>query len=264
MRECDRRARKKAATRALVLETAQRLFAERGFDAVTIADIATTADVAVQTVFNHFATKEELFFTGRAPWVDAPAEAVRTRPAGEPAPSRAAAGRSSPSSTTYIAGLADPAYRGMVTTMSASPALQVYERELAEQRRGRLHQAPGRRVGGRRPQPAGTFRRAAALVAATWVRRPRTVAGRVRGSPCPTPRTSPERAREAAALTDQVLLGLEAALRGSDALDARSGPAQTAADSRSPSTSGISTSSSTRSSRSAVIAPSPAAVYRCQ
>src|SRR3712207_4046239 len=80
----DRRARKKAATRALVLETAQRLFSERGFDAVTIADIASTADVAVQTVFNHFATKEELFFTGRTHWVDGPAQAVRSRPDGVP------------------------------------------------------------------------------------------------------------------------------------------------------------------------------------
>ena len=46
------------------------MFAERGFEAVTIADVARGADVAVQTVFNHFATKEELFFDGRADWVD--------------------------------------------------------------------------------------------------------------------------------------------------------------------------------------------------
>ena len=58
------------------------MFVERGFDAVTIADIAKGAEVAVQTVFNHFATKEELFFDGRTPWVDGPARAVRTREAG--------------------------------------------------------------------------------------------------------------------------------------------------------------------------------------
>jgi hypothetical protein len=66
----DRRARKKAQTREHVRRTAQQLFAERGFDAVTIADIAAAADVAVQTVFNHFATKEELFFYDRTPWRD--------------------------------------------------------------------------------------------------------------------------------------------------------------------------------------------------
>lgn len=58
------------------------MFAEGGFDAVTIADVAREADVAVQTVFNHFATKEELFFDGRLPVVGAPAEAVRTRAPG--------------------------------------------------------------------------------------------------------------------------------------------------------------------------------------
>ena len=75
----DRRARKKAQTRDQIRRTAQRLFAERGFEAVTIADVAATADVAVQTVFNHFATKEELFFSGRVPFLHGPADAVRSR-----------------------------------------------------------------------------------------------------------------------------------------------------------------------------------------
>ena len=43
---------------------------------VTLTDVAREADVAVQTVFNHFATKEDLFFDGRAPWVDGLAAAV--------------------------------------------------------------------------------------------------------------------------------------------------------------------------------------------
>ena len=64
----DRRARKKAQTREQIQRVAQGLFAERGFEAVTIADIASGADVAVQTVFNHFSSKEELFFDGRTPW----------------------------------------------------------------------------------------------------------------------------------------------------------------------------------------------------
>lgn len=75
----DRRAQKKAQTRELIRSTAHRMFAQHGFDAVTIADIARECDVAVQTVFNHFPTKEELFFDGRTPWVDGPADAVRFR-----------------------------------------------------------------------------------------------------------------------------------------------------------------------------------------
>jgi AcrR family transcriptional regulator len=77
--ELDRRAQKKAQTREQIRCIAHRLFDERGFEAVTIADVARQADVAVQTVFNHFATKEELFFDGRTPWVDGPADAVRAR-----------------------------------------------------------------------------------------------------------------------------------------------------------------------------------------
>ncbi len=38
------------------------LFVERGFDEVTVAEVAESADVSVNTVFNHFPTKEDLFF----------------------------------------------------------------------------------------------------------------------------------------------------------------------------------------------------------
>ncbi|GAA0380446.1 hypothetical protein Acor_02000 [Acrocarpospora corrugata] len=58
----DRRERRKALTRRSIADTAQRLFAERGFEAVTVAEIAVAADVATKTIFNYFPAKEQLFF----------------------------------------------------------------------------------------------------------------------------------------------------------------------------------------------------------
>jgi AcrR family transcriptional regulator len=75
----SRRAQRKAQNRRHIRTTAQRLFAEHGFEAVTTAEIAAAAGVSVQTVFNHFTRKEELFFDGRAGWVSGPADAVRAR-----------------------------------------------------------------------------------------------------------------------------------------------------------------------------------------
>jgi AcrR family transcriptional regulator len=58
----DRRYRKRLATRQGISNAATRLFCERGFDQVTVDDIAAAADVGRMTVFNHFPRKEDMFF----------------------------------------------------------------------------------------------------------------------------------------------------------------------------------------------------------
>lgn len=58
----DRRTRKRLATRQSISDAATRLFSERGFDRVTVDEIAKEADVGRMTVFNHFARKEDMFF----------------------------------------------------------------------------------------------------------------------------------------------------------------------------------------------------------
>src|SRR3954447_10091807 len=56
------RERKKAATRQAISDVATGLFEARGFEAVTVAEIARAADVSAKTVFNYFPAKEDLFF----------------------------------------------------------------------------------------------------------------------------------------------------------------------------------------------------------
>ncbi len=58
-----RRERKKAATRTAILDAATALFLDRGFDAVTVREIADKADVTPKTVFTHFPHKEALVFS---------------------------------------------------------------------------------------------------------------------------------------------------------------------------------------------------------
>jgi AcrR family transcriptional regulator len=78
------RERKKTQTRHHIAQVAWRLFADHGFDRVTVADIAREAEVAVATVFNYFPTKEALFFFPLETFEAHLLEAVATRPAGEP------------------------------------------------------------------------------------------------------------------------------------------------------------------------------------
>jgi len=54
------RERKKRQTRAAIVAAAMELFQARGFDAVTVAEIARAADVSEKTIFNYFGAKEDL------------------------------------------------------------------------------------------------------------------------------------------------------------------------------------------------------------
>jgi AcrR family transcriptional regulator len=56
----SRRERKKAATRAHIADTALALFLERGYENVTVRDVAAAADVSPTTLLNHFPAKEAL------------------------------------------------------------------------------------------------------------------------------------------------------------------------------------------------------------
>ena len=123
------RERKREQTRQQILQVARMLFAERGFEAVTVAEIARAAQYSEVTVFNYFPTKEDLVFAGMEFFEEALLAAVRDRPPGESAlsafrrqvvdgclqldqPGRAA-------TIAHAASLID-----------SSPALQTREREI--------------------------------------------------------------------------------------------------------------------------------------
>lgn len=76
------RERKKRRTRATIARAAMQLFSRRGFDAVTVADVARAAEVSEKTVFNYFPSKEDLVLERVAEHRALLAEAIRTRPGG--------------------------------------------------------------------------------------------------------------------------------------------------------------------------------------
>src|ERR1700679_2013381 len=78
-----KRERRKRETREAIGAAAERLFAERGYDGVTVADIAAAAGVSVKTLFVHFHSKEELVFGNEEKLLGRLLEMVRERSPGE-------------------------------------------------------------------------------------------------------------------------------------------------------------------------------------
>jgi AcrR family transcriptional regulator len=77
------RERKKKKTRLAISQIATRMFIDRGFDEVTVAEVAAAADVSVATIFNYFETKEDLFFDREGEVIAAQSRFIRERKAGE-------------------------------------------------------------------------------------------------------------------------------------------------------------------------------------
>jgi AcrR family transcriptional regulator len=78
----DRQSRKRLVTRQGISNAATRLFFERGFDRVTVDEIAAAADVGRMTVFNHFPRKEDMFFDRDEEGREILREALRQRDPG--------------------------------------------------------------------------------------------------------------------------------------------------------------------------------------
>ena len=76
------RERKRARTRLHIADTAARLFAERGYENVAVTDVAREAEVAEQTVYNYFPTKEQLVIDRDQQVQEGLSDLIRSRPPG--------------------------------------------------------------------------------------------------------------------------------------------------------------------------------------
>jgi AcrR family transcriptional regulator len=79
------RERKKQRTRETIANAARRLFAERGYHATTLPEIAEAADVSTRTIFAYFPSKEDILFSDFPAMRQALAQALADRPEGEDA-----------------------------------------------------------------------------------------------------------------------------------------------------------------------------------
>ena len=128
--ELGLRERKKHKTRQLIAATARELFVKRGFEKVSVAEIARAAEVSETTVFNYFPTKEDLIFYGLEAFEEQLLRAVRDRRPGEGV--LEAFGRFILQPSGLLAA-ADPASADALVSVSrmiaASPALAAREQQ---------------------------------------------------------------------------------------------------------------------------------------
>ena len=154
------------ATRQAISDVATRLFMERGFDRVTIDEIAEAADVGRMTVFNHFPRKEDMFFDREQEGHDLAFDAIRSRAPGT-SPIQALgllAHQMIEQPSEAFPLLADT--RAFVETAQASEALKARARQMRDDFVRAL--AVVLADGVERPANDPDAHLAAALIAATW------------------------------------------------------------------------------------------------
>ncbi len=168
-----RRAERKLRTRESINDAAMDLFFKRGFDEVTVAEVAARAGVSVATVFNYFDTKEDLFFDEVEPLAADLVEAVWNCPAG------ASVLQALQGHLNYqlMGGRTEVDYQEVAQFHDAiehSQALQRREQEIQLYRRQVLGRALADALG--EPQPSAV----AQLAAAQYLTVEHIVAGRLR------------------------------------------------------------------------------------
>jgi AcrR family transcriptional regulator len=144
------RERRKQETRQAISDIATRMFVTRGFDDVTIAEVAGAAGVAKMTVTNYFPHKEDLVFDRAEAVIRHLADVIAARAPGESmlaAIRRDYAGAVARADVTI--GLSSPAFAAMVVS---SPALTGRVREMLDQRERALGDAIAAETGTDNPE----------------------------------------------------------------------------------------------------------------
>lgn len=130
------RERKKRATRQLIADIASGLFIQRGFEEVTVAEIAEAAGVSKMTVFNYFPRKEDLFLDRHADRMADLVAAVRARPSGTSAAAALRHHQHELLAVSHPLSGAIQGASGFWWVLRSSPALMTrfheQEREIAE------------------------------------------------------------------------------------------------------------------------------------
>ena len=133
---------KKARTRRLIADTAARLFAEHGYENVAVSDVAREAEVAEQTVYNYFRSKEHLVTDRDQQIQDRLCDLIRSRP---PGTSPATAIRDfTLKSVTAIRTIPPEIWRGELGHLAAiSPTVRRLTLELTDRQATALAAAVG-------------------------------------------------------------------------------------------------------------------------
>jgi AcrR family transcriptional regulator len=203
----DRRFRKRLATRHSISVAATRLFLERGFDHVTVDEIAAAADVGRMTVFNHFPRKEDMFFDRDEEGREILREALRQRdPRVAPIETlRLLAHRLVAEQSPYVRFSAGS--QGFIETIEGSETLKARARAIRDEIAQVVTVALSECAGREPADPAAHL--AAGLLLATWavalIQAHRTFRER---------RDTAEAKAAFLTIVDQGTIGLRAALAG--------------------------------------------------
>jgi AcrR family transcriptional regulator len=203
----DRRSRKRLATRQGISNAATRLFFERGFDHVTVDEIAATADVGRMTVFNHFPRKEDMFFDRDEEGREILREALRQRdPRVAPIEAlRLLVHRLVAEQSPFVRFTAES--QGFIETIEGSEILKARARAIRDEFAQVVAVALSECVGREPTDPAAHL--AAGLLLATWA------VALIQAHQTFRQRRDPEEAKVTfLALVDKGTIGLKAAMAG--------------------------------------------------